>query len=169
MLATLDRVLRLGDQTAIEHIVELVVLRDASVNGVIWPRLWLEEQLRKIEPLRFGVFVKLIPVQHFSLADHFVERAVAELSHQRPDIFGDEKEIVDDMLRLANEALAQDWVLRRDADRARVQMALAHHDAARGDQRSGRETELVRAQKRADYNVAASARRHRRLARRCGI
>ena len=61
------------------------------------------------------------------------------------------------MLRLADEALAQDRVLRRDADRASVQMAFAHHDAARGDQRRGRETELVRAQKRADHHVAAGA------------
>src|SRR6202012_442519 len=68
VLATLDRVLCLGDQTAIEHTAEPVVLRGASVNGVIWPRLWLEEQLRKVEPLRFGVFVELVPVQHLALA-----------------------------------------------------------------------------------------------------
>ena len=103
------------------------------------------------------MFVELVPVQHLPLADHLVERAVAKFSHQRAHIFGDEEEIVDDVLRLADEALAQDRVLGRDADRAGVQMALAHHDAAGGDQRSGGEAELVRAQKRADHDVAAGA------------
>ena len=36
-------------------------------------------------------------------------------------------------------------------------MALAHHDAARGDQRRGGEAELVGAQQRADGDVAAGA------------
>ena len=61
------------------------------------------------------------------------------------------------MLGLAGEALAQHRVLRRDADRAGVEMALAHHDAAGGDQRRGREAELVGAEQRADHHVAAGA------------
>jgi hypothetical protein len=61
------------------------------------------------------------------------------------------------MLGLAGEARAQHRVLRRDADRAGVEVALAHHDAARRDQRRGGEAELVRAQQRADGDVAAGA------------
>ena len=57
----------------------------------------------------------------------------------------------------ALEALAQHRVLRRDADRAGVEMALAHHDAAGRDQRRGGEAELVGAQQRADDDVAAGA------------
>ena len=53
--------------------------------------------------------------------------------------------------------LAQHRVLRRDADRAGVQMALAHHDAAGGDQRRGGEAELVGAEQRADHHVAPGA------------
>ncbi|RVD14685.1 hypothetical protein EN738_32595, partial [Mesorhizobium sp. M4B.F.Ca.ET.017.02.2.1] len=37
------------------------------------------------------------------------------------------------MFRRALEALAQHRVLRRDADRAGIEMALAHHDAAGRD------------------------------------
>ena len=58
------------------------------------------------------------------------------------------------MLRLADEALAQHRVLRRDTDRTGVEMALAHHDAAGRDQRRGGEAELVGAKQRADHDVA---------------
>src|SRR5262249_15437431 len=147
----------IGDEASIEHLLESMILRDASINGVLRPRRWLEEQVRKVEPLRLCVLVELVSVQHLPLADHFVERAVAELGHQCADIFGDEEEVVDDMLRLADETLAQNRVLRRDADGAGVQMAFAHHDAAGRNERSGGEAELVRAEKRADYDVASGA------------
>ena len=70
---------------------------------------------------------------------------------------GDEHEEVGDVLGLADEAVAQLGVLRRDADRAGVEVALAHHDAAGGDQRRGGEAELVGAEQRADDDVAAGA------------
>src|ERR1700722_13756600 len=155
MLAAFDSVFRIGDEVTVEHILEPVILSNASVNGVFRPRSRLEEQARKVESLRLGVLFELVLVQHLPLADHLIERAVAKFGHQRAHLFGDEEEIVDDMLRLAGKALAQNRVLRRDADRASVQMAFAHHDAAGGDQRRGGETELVRAQKRPDHHVAA--------------
>ena len=96
-------------------------------------------------------------VEHLHLADHLVEGAVAELGHDLAHLLGDEEEIVDDVLGLALEALAQHRVLRRDADRAGVEMALAHHDAAGRDQRRGGEAELVGAEQRADHDVAAGA------------
>ena len=61
------------------------------------------------------------------------------------------------MLGLATEALAQDGVLGRDAHRAGVEVADAHHDAARRDQRGGGEAELVGAEQRRDHDVAAGA------------
>ena len=50
---------------------------------------------------------------------------------------------------------AQLGVLRRDADRAGVEVADAHHDAAGDDQRSGGEAELLGAEQRGDDDVAA--------------
>jgi hypothetical protein len=82
---------------------------------------------------------------------------VAHLGQQQAHLFGDEEEEVDDVLGRALEALAQHRVLRGDADRAGVQVALAHHDAAGRDQRRGREAELVGAQQRADDDVAPGA------------
>ena len=59
------------------------------------------------------------------------KRAHAEPAHHLAHLLGDEEEEVDDVLGRALEALAQLRVLRRDADRARVEVAGAHHDAAR--------------------------------------
>ncbi len=56
---------------------------------------------------------------------------------------------------LAGELRAQHGVLRGDADRAGVEVALAHHDAAQRDQRRGGEAELLGAQQRGDGDVAA--------------
>ncbi len=70
-------------------------------------------------------------------------------------LLGDEEEEIDDVLRLALELLAQLRILRGDAHRAGVQVALAHHDAAHRDQRRGGEAELLGAQQRGDDHIAA--------------
>ena len=85
------------------------------------------------------------------------KRAKAHRGHQLAHLFGDEEEVIDDVLGLTLEALAQHRVLGRNADRTGVEMALAHHDAAGRDQRRGREAELVGAEQRADHDVAAGA------------
>ncbi len=59
---------------------------------------------------------------------------------------GQQEEEIDDVLRLAGELLAQLGVLRGDADRAGVQMALAHHDAADRHQRGGGDAPFLGAQ-----------------------
>ena len=96
-----------------------------------------------------------ILVELVALADHLAEGAEAELRHDLAHFFGDEEEEVDDVLGLAGELGAQHRVLRRDADGAGVQVALAHHDAAGRDQRCGRKAELVGAEQRADDDVTS--------------
>ena len=86
-----------------------------------------------------------------------LQRGVGAVRHQLAHFLGDEEEIIDDMFRLAKEPLAQNRILCRNADRTCVQMTLAHHDAAGGDQRRRREAELIRAEQRADDHVAAGA------------
>ena len=98
-----------------------------------------------------------ILVEHLRLADHLGEGAEAERGHVLAHLLGDEEEVVDDVLGLALELGAQHRVLRGDAHRAGVEMALAHHDAAGSDERRGREAELVGSEQRADDHVAAGA------------
>ena len=56
---------------------------------------------------------------------------------------------------MPGELLAQLGVLRGDADGAGVEVADAHHDAARHDERRGREAELLGTEQRGDHDVAA--------------
>ena len=51
--------------------------------------------------------------------------------------------------------LRSSGILRRDADRTRVEVADAHHHAAQHDERRRGESELLRAEQRADDDVAA--------------
>ena len=53
------------------------------------------------------------------------------------------------------ELLAQLGILRRDADRAGIEMALPHHDAAFDDQRRCRKAIFFRAEQRGDDHVAS--------------
>ena len=61
------------------------------------------------------------------------------------------------MLHGAAEAAAQPFVLRGDADGAGVEVASAALDAPERDEHRGAEAELLRAQHRADDDVAAGA------------
>ena len=138
------------DQRLVEHLAEIVVLRLGVVEAVALRRLRAGgTACAKSSPLAFQCSIDRVAVEHLDLADHLVEGAEAQLRHELAHFLGDEEEEVDDVLGLADEALAQHRVLRRDADRAGVEVALAHHDAAGRDQRRGRAAELVGAEQRA--------------------
>ena len=90
-------------------------------------------------------------------ADHLVEAGEAELGEDFAHFLGDERHQVDDLVRRAGELGAQAFVLRADADGAGVGMALAHHDAAHGEQAGRADAVLFRAQHRRHDDVAAGA------------
>ena len=117
----------------------------------------LGEDPGEVEALGLPVIDGLDLVEPFGRADQFAERGEAHRGEIFAHFLGDEEEVVDDMLGLALEALAQFRVLRGDADRAGVEMALAHHDAAGGDQRRRGEADLVGAEQRGDHHIAAGA------------
>ena len=155
-LSRLDGGGRLCDERAVEHMLQIVVLVFSLVDRQL-SSVRLVEQAREIETLGLPVLDRAIAVEHLDLADHLVDRAVAELGHQLAHFLGDEEEIVDDMLGLSDEPLAQDGVLRRDTHGTRVEMAFAHHDAAGRNQRRGGKAKFIGTQHCADDDVAPRA------------
>ena len=88
-------------------------------------------------------------------ADHFIDGAEAEFCHVLTHLLGNKEEEVDHVFGLAREASAQDRILSRDADGAGVQMTLAHHDAAHGDERHGGKAVLFGSKQGGDDDIAA--------------
>ena len=152
---SLDGRRRRGDQLVIERAGEAVILRFAVAASHVGRHRRLVEDPREIESARLPVVDAAPHVEEIGPADQVLELAHAELRHQLAHFLGHEEEIVDDMLGLSREFPAQLRILRRDADRARVEVALPHHDAALDDERRRREAELVGAEHRADDDVAA--------------
>ena len=145
----------LRDQRVIEGLVEAVILglhlapRDArGQRGRI-------EDRGEVDALGLPVRIGDGGVDLVHAAHHLIDGAEAELGHVLAHLLGDEEEEVDHVLGLAREARAQHRVLGGDAHRAGIQVALAHHDAAHGDQRHGGKAELLRAEQRGDHHVAA--------------
>ena len=150
-----ERRLAVAHQRMIERLRQAMLLFLAVVARDFRGHLRLVKHATEIEPARLPMRDALARVEKIAAPDQLVEATNAQLRHQLAHFLGDEEEKVDDVLGLSAEPLAQLRVLRRDADRARVQMTLAHHDAAGDDQRRRREAELVGAEHRADDDVAA--------------
>ena len=143
-----------------EHVVQRVVEHRRRRLGAV-ARLGRvdvareREQVREVDPPRLPVVDRLVGLKQVDAADQVLHLGDAERGHDAAQLLGHEEEEVDDVLGRALEALAQLRVLRGDADRAGVEVAGAHHDAARRDQRRGREAHLVGAEHRGDGDVAA--------------
>src|SRR5947209_7486251 len=98
-------------EAAIERLIEPMILTAAVINRGGIACLGLMEEPRKIEPFGFPVVDDLLTIEHLHLPDHLVERAIPERSHDLAHFLGDEEEEIDHVLRLADEALAQNRVL----------------------------------------------------------
>ena len=155
LLAPLDGRARLLDQDAVQALFQAVVLLLHVEARHVGRHIGLGEQAAEVQAPGLPVLDALLGVQQVAAADQVVELADAQLRHDLAHFLGDEEEVVDDVLGLAGELLAQHRVLRGHAHRAGVEVALAHHDAAFDHQRRGGEAELVGAQQRADRHVAA--------------
>lgn len=95
--------------------------------------------------------------QQVGAADGLVERLDAERGELFTNFLREEAEVVLQVLHLAGEVLPQLLGLCGDADGAGVEVAVAALDAAEGDEHRGAEAELLRAEHRADHDVAAGA------------
>ncbi len=138
----------------VERVLEAVVLCLHAACADVRRHVGLVKDLREVEAARLRVVDRFACFKLVDATDHLVYGAEAQPRHDLPQLVGDEPEVVDEMLRLAGELLAQFGILRRHAARARVQVALAHHDAAHDDQRHCREPELLGAEQARDRHVS---------------
>ena len=138
----------------VEHLAEVGDLRAAVPPVAVRRDLRRAEQRLEVEPARLPVIRRGTRLDDVDAADHLLEATESEPGHPAAHVLGKEQHERDDMLGPPGEPGPQHAVLRRDADRAGVEVADAHHHAARGDQRRGRERELVRTEQGADHHVA---------------
>ena len=160
----LDRLLLLEGRLAeaeerghVERPLDAVILRLLMVRLHVLRHLRLVEDRREVEPLRLPVGDGGPGIEPVHPADHLVDRAEAELRHQLAKLLGEHEEEVDDVLRLAGELLAELRILRGDAHRAGVQVALPHHDAADHHERRRGDAVFLGAQERGDGHVLGGA------------
>ena len=142
------------DQLVIERLGQTVILIFGMAPRHLGRDRRLMENLGEIQTPGLPVLDAGTHVEQVGAADQIIELANAEPGHDFAHFLGNEEEIIDHMFRLTGEALAQLGILRRNADRASIQVALAHHDAAFDHQRRGGETEFIGAEQRADDDVA---------------
>ncbi len=117
----------------------------------------LMEDAAKVDAACLPVALHPAGIEPVDPAHHLGHRAKAHFGHDRAQFFSDEEHVIDHVFGLTGKARAQHRVLRGNADRAGVEVAFAHHDAPRGDQRRGGKAKLVGPQQRADGDVAAGA------------
>ena len=155
-LFVLERVLAQLDQLAIERLFQTVILRSrynaarppAPTSGLC--RIALRSMWRA-----FQCSIASLASRHSTCPTISSSVRKPNCAMYSRNSSRDEHHEVDHVLGLALELLAQLRVLGRDPDRAGIEMADPHHDAARGDQRRGREAEFLGAEQRRDRHVAA--------------
>ena len=156
-LAPLQGSCRQFHKLTVEDVVDIVGLVLAIVYRYIRPCLGLVKNTRVIQPLGFPVAYGVVYVEKVAAADYLMEGAETYLRHQFPYFLSDKEEIIDYVLGLAGEALAQFRILGGHPHRTGIEMAFAHHDTAGRDQGRGGKTKLVGPQHGADYHVASGA------------
>ena len=110
---------------------------------------------RQIEQVGLAVARDLDLAQALGMADHLVDGAEAQARHDLAQLLGNKEHKVLDVLGLAAEAATQAAVLRGDAGRAGILLAVALHEAAHRDERHGRKAKLLGAQQAGDGNIGA--------------
>jgi hypothetical protein len=130
----------------------------------------------KVDVGRLRVAHAVVNLEHVCATDHLVDGAETELGHDTTQLLCNVVEEIDDMLGLACELRSELRILSSNADRASVDcivdisnlerrqqrhraltVALAHHDATHGNQRSRSKAPLLCTQKTGNSYVATSA------------
>ena len=138
----------------VEGLLEAVVLLLRANAEDFIADIRLVEDRGEIHTGGLPVIGSFAGIEAFHMADHFIDRAEAELGHDFAQLHGDEGHEIDHMLGFAGEIFAEFRILGGDADRAGVFLADAHHQAADRDQWCGGEAVFFGAEKCGDRDIA---------------
>src|SRR3954452_19290272 len=130
-----NRAFRFSEQLMIERFPEAVVLTLQLATADARRNLWIVKDSLKVETTCLPMFNARLQLDQVDSPDHFVHCSETELRHPAANLFRNKEEEVHDVLGRACKLLAQFGILRGDPDGASIEVALAHHDAAHGDQR----------------------------------
>ena len=147
--------LGLRDKNVVQRFDKLVVLRFGMAARDTGGYLRLMEYSGEIQAFRFPMFDTVLHVQQITAANQVVELANPHLCHQFAYFFSHKEEIINDMFRLSGKLFAQRRVLCCNTDRAGIEVALAHHNAAFNHQRCGGKTEFIRTEQCTDQYIAS--------------
>ena len=140
------------DDSPVEHVVEVVALRCRAVQRAVGAVAC--QQPAEVE--RGLLLCRGLACRYqLSVAHYVVEPCEAHLGQVFAHLFGQEHEVVDQVLVFAHEMLAQPRVLGGHSHGASVQVALAHHHASQHDEGRRAEPELLGAEQRHGYHVAS--------------
>src|SRR5215813_15492745 len=127
-----------------------MVLRYLAITANAAPDPGLIKNHRVIQTFGLPMFHGAAYLESIRTADHFVDRAKAQLGHMLAHLLGDEAHEIHHVGWIALKFLAQFGILRGDSHRAGVEMTDPHHDATQGYQGSSCETEFLGAAHRCD-------------------
>ncbi len=144
----------LEEGRVIERSFQPVVLGNLAVASHFRTNFRLIKNPAEVEAACFPVIDGFLRFETIGASDHFVHGAETELRHEFANFLRDKSHEVDGMGRITGEILAKLGILGRNADRTRVEMTDAHHDATERHEWSGRKTKLFRAKERRDNHIA---------------
>ena len=153
LLRHFERIVGVADDLLVESVGHRDPALARRVTGVA-AGVRLGQQWVEVEIVEIGAAPADL-AQEVGAPDDLVERRSPERCQDLAHLLADEGEQVDHLLRRTLELGAERRVLRADAHRAGVAVALAHQDAAHGDQGSGADAELLGSQHGGGDDVAA--------------
>ena len=154
LLTTFEQMAGIADHFGIQAVRHRVAAVAQAPTPHVIGRIDLGQNRVQVEIIQMlGTAADL--TQQFGAADDVIKAAEAQPRENLAHFFGDEAHQVDHLFRAAVELAAQGFVLRANAHRAGIRMALAHHDAAHGDQAHRANAIFFRTQNGGDHHVTA--------------
>jgi len=144
LLGMVDSRLRLANDFVVERQFQQVILLDGLHGADIGTGFFRRgEDTGQIDTAGLPVVDCAVHFQHVAAAHHLADGAKTQFRHDFPQIFRQHKQVVDHVLGFALELGAG------------VEVTLAHHDAAEGNQRRGGKAKFFGPQQRGDGHIAA--------------